>query len=417
MSRWRPRSTASRARAGHLVRHDRVLATAKHFAGDGGTTYGTGPTPAGSYTIDQGVDRGQPRGARRGSPSRRTCRPCKQHHVGIGHAVLLQRRLDRGRPRQAGQDARQQGADHRRAEAADGFDGFVISDWQGHRPDRPATTPTRCALVNAGIDMVMVPTTTREVRDDALGRGQRRRGDRCPGSTTRCTRILTEKFKLGLFEHPYTDRTQCAKIGSAAHRAVARQAAAESQVLLKNSGGVAAARRSRPTVYVAGSNADDLGNQAGGWTVTWQGGVGEPRSPAQRSWRASRQRTDGARDVTARTRRRRCRGSDVGVVVVGETPYAEGVGDVGGPQGPTTRRQRRRASRRRSARRADTAAVDKVCAAMQVRRCSSSPGRPHDHRRRAARWTRWSRPGCRAARVKASPTCCSARSRSPAGCP
>ena len=87
------------------------------------------------------------------------------------------------------------------------------------------------------------------------------------------SRILTAKFELGLFEHPFTDRRNIDTIGSKAHRKVARQAVAESQVLLKNR------QRTLPLspgkkqpVYVAGSNADNIGNQAGGWTLTWQGG-------------------------------------------------------------------------------------------------------------------------------------------------
>ena len=81
------------------------------------------------------------------------------------------------------------------------------------------------------------------------------------------------KFELGLFEHPYTDRTNISSIGSPAHRAVARRAAAESQVLLKNSGHALPLSKTAK-IYVAGSNANDIGNQAGGWTVTWQGQSG-----------------------------------------------------------------------------------------------------------------------------------------------
>src|SRR5437763_204836 len=86
------------------------------------------------------------------------------------------------------------------------------------------------------------------------------------------SRILTKKFELGLFEHPYTDRTHLPEVGDAAHRAVARQAVQESQVLLRNQKHALPIRRNGGRIYVAGSNADNIGNQAGGWTLTWQGG-------------------------------------------------------------------------------------------------------------------------------------------------
>jgi len=152
-----------------------------------------------------------------------------------------------------------------------GFDGFVISDWQGINQIGPNYETDIKVGVNAGIDMVMVPDqyvnfehglaslvahgdVTNARIDDAVNR------------------ILTQKFKLGLFENPYVDRTNAPTIGSAAHRAVARRAAAESQVLLKDTGVLPLSRTAN--VYVAGSNADDLGNQTGGWTVTWQGASG-----------------------------------------------------------------------------------------------------------------------------------------------
>src|SRR5437764_14152894 len=143
------------------------------------------------------------------------------------------------------------------------------------------------------------------------------------------SRILTKKFELGLFEHPFTDRRYIDQVGSPAHHALARRAAAESQVLLENSRHVLPLR-GRRDVYVAGSNADNIGDQAGGWTLTWQGGSTN-RIPGTTILDGIREDTSGnvtySADASAPIRQ-----GSFGVVVVGETPYAEGFGDVGGPQ-------------------------------------------------------------------------------------
>ncbi len=206
--------------------------------------------------------------------------------------------------------------------------------------------------VNAGVDMVMVPNKFQDFETaltgqvNAGGISQARIDDAVP-------RILTKKFQLGLFEHPYTDRSGAADIGSAAHRAVARQAAAESQVLLKNgaTGNAVLPLKKDQKVYVAGSNADNIGNQTGGWTVTWQGASGNitKGTTILQGMRqdAPNAQIDYSKDASAPTS-----GYDVGVVVVGETPYAEGVGDVGNGSNDLLLSA------------ADKAAIDKVCGAM-----------------------------------------------------
>jgi beta-glucosidase len=179
------------------------------------------------------------------------------------------------------------------------------------------------------------------------------------------SRILTAKFELGLFEHPYTDRTHLPDVGSPAHRAVARRAVSESQVLLKNGRGTLPLKAHRP-VYVAGSNADNIGNQAGGWTLTWQGGSTNV-IPGTTILDGIEQKTNDvtySQDASAPIPHRA-----TGVVVVGETPYAEGYGDVNGPRwayDPGDHGVPRPAKTMQLSE-ADANAVDKICA--QAARC------------------------------------------------
>ena len=179
-------------------------------------------------------------------------------------------------------------------------------------------------------------------------------------------RILTQKFVLGLFEKPYADRTNLGDVGSRAHRAVARQAAAESQVLLKNDKDVLPLARNAK-VYVAGRSADNMGNQLGGWSITWQGFTGntgqQPGTTILEGIRevAPRARVTYSRDASAPTA-----GSDIGVVVVGETPYSEGFGDIGGPRwayDPADANVPREA-KSLSLLAEDKATVQKVCSAL-----------------------------------------------------
>ncbi|MFE6063790.1 glycoside hydrolase family 3 N-terminal domain-containing protein [Streptomyces sp. NPDC056431] len=326
-----------------LDRNDKVLTSAKHFVGDGGTAFGSSTT--GSYTIDQGVTK------------------VSRAELEAVHLAPFAEAVKRGTgtvmPSYSSLDilGDEQGPVkmHANAEMINGvlkdrmgFEGFVISDWQAIDQipgDYPSDVRTS---INAGLDMIMVPTNYQEFTRTLTSEVESGRI-----STARIddavARVLTQKFRLGLFEKPYADTTNLPSIGSAEHRAVAREAVAKSQVLLKNEGSVLPLKPAQK-VYVAGSNADDLGNQAGGWTISWQGSSGRTTTGTTilEGMRKAAPEADigWSKDASAPTD-----GYDVGVVVVGETPYAEGFGDVGNGNDLELTA-------------ADKAAVDKVCAAM-----------------------------------------------------
>jgi beta-glucosidase len=251
----------------------------------------------------------------------------------------------------------------------------VISDWEGIH-QIPGDWPTQVRTgVNAGIDMMMEPSAYQSFITTLIDEVQ---AGRVPMSRIddAVRRILRKKFELGLFEHPLTDRTNIGEVGSAAHHAVARRAAAESQVLLKNRGHALPLSRGAD-VYVAGSNADNIGNQAGGWTLTWQGGSTNeiPGTTILDGIReaVSRGTVTYSADASALIG-----GHDLGVVVVGETPYSEGFGDVGGPlwaYDPGDNNQPRPVKDMQLST-ADRAAVDKVCAAAAECAVVVVSGRP-----------------------------------------
>ncbi len=326
------------------ITSDHVLATAKHYAGDGDTEYDDAAAAANvgkpwyeqRYTIDQGITVTsreefakidlapyataiRRHGVRSVMPSFSSVDwiedgvgdPVKMH----AHEELITDVL--------------KGKYH--------FGGFIISDWEGiHQipdPDNPGNgglTPYKVRVgVNAGTDMFMEPFSAAQFEELLLaevdaGRVSMARIDDA------VSRILRAKFELGLFEHPLASKDDIDQVGSPAHRAIAREAVAESQVLLKNDGD-ALPLSADANIYVAGRNADNIGNQAGGWTIAWQGISGDI-IPGTTILEGIREVAADATVTFSADASAPMTGADVGVVVVGETPYAEGFGDVGGPE-------------------------------------------------------------------------------------
>jgi beta-glucosidase len=341
-----------------------VIATAKHYAGDGDTEF---DTAAGDYTIDQGIAITSREDFWRNS-LRQYVPAIQKHGVetvmpsfssvdwtedGVGDPVKMHAHRElitdvlKGKMK---------------------FGGFVISDWEAiHQIPGDLATQVRTS-VNAGVDMFMEPDPGHLESFIATLKAEVGAG-RVPMSRIddAVRRILRQKFEAGLFERPFADRRKMGQIGSHSHRRVAREAVAKSQVLLKNKHRTLPLRK-RSDVYLAGSNADNIGNQAGGWTLTWQGGSTNviPGDTIRDGIEdAARGDVTFSEDASAPIGRR-----DHGVVVVGETPYAEGFGDVGGPRwafDPGDNGQPRPIKDMKLSA-ADQAAVDKVCA--EARSCT-----------------------------------------------
>ena len=214
-----------------------------------------------------------------------------------------------------------------------GFGGFVGSDYNGCTTNGVTLGP----CLNAGVDMVMtfgptassflsmvralVPGTVPQSRIDDAAR-----------------RILVVKCEMGLLDgtQRLVDRTLTAGVGSAAHRAVARQAVAASVVVLKNDGGVLPLSKSVAGVALGGKTADNIGNQCGGWTVTWQGMSGNVTTGGTTVRAALESVLTSARVNYALDGSATGNGSAVGIAVIGETPYSEGCGDIPSPIGGTS---------------------------------------------------------------------------------
>jgi beta-glucosidase len=283
-----------------------VMACAKHFLADGGTTGGT--------------DRGDARISE--DELRRIHLPGYVAAVKAGAATTMVSFSSwNGQPMHGN---RRLITDVLKGEL--GFSGFVVTDWAAIDLMSGDYERDIEIAINAGIDMVMVPTPLERVREFirslkglvASGRVPQARVDDA------VRRILRQKARFGLWERPMTDRTLTASIGSAPHRAVARDAVRKSVVVLKNEGGVLPLRR-EARVHVCGFRGDDMGVQCGGWSVGWRGRRGNI-TPGTTIRQAIAEvvgagRLDFSKDGAGAER------ADVVVAVVGEDPYAEMFGD------------------------------------------------------------------------------------------
>lgn len=213
-----------------------------------------------------------------------------------------------------------------------GFTGFVISDWNGVGQVDGCTNASCAQAINAGMDMIMAPEDWRELLDNTIaqvkaGEIPQARIDDAVG------RILRTKLAAQMFDAPmpssragqYTD-----SVGSAEHRAIAREAVRKSLVLLKNDNNLLPLSP-KQNVLVAGAGANSIEMQTGGWTISWQGtGNSNSDFPGATSIfdGLNQALTEAGGQVALSEDGSFAEKPDVAVVVFGETPYAEGQGDV-----------------------------------------------------------------------------------------
>ena len=208
-----------------------------------------------------------------------------------------------------------------------GFNGIVISDYNGVDQVHPEYKEAIKQSVNAGIDMIMVANVWKPLHEYLL---ELVNENEIPMTRIddAVTRILRVKFESGVFEQPYANRELVAAgvVGSDEHRALAREAVRKSLVLLKNDQELLPIASEKQKVFVAGARADDIGVQSGGWTVFWQGGKGKITRGTTILEGIQNAMTDRG-TVTYHPNGEGVEGHDIAIVVVGEDPYAEYRGD------------------------------------------------------------------------------------------
>ncbi|XP_023540221.1 uncharacterized protein LOC111800655 [Cucurbita pepo subsp. pepo] len=218
------------------------------------------------------------------------------------------------------------------------FRGFVISDWQGidriTSPPHANYTYSIIASVTAGVDMIMVPYNYTEFIDDLT---YLVKTNIIPMSRIddAVKRILRVKFVMGLFENPLADYSLVNEIGKKEHRELAREAVRKSLVLLKNGKSTSTPLLPLPKkaqkILVAGTHANNLGYQCGGWTIEWQGASGNNLTSGTTVLDAIKETVDPETEVTFEEQPNKdslqSHEFAYGIVVVGEYPYAETNGD------------------------------------------------------------------------------------------
>jgi len=298
-----------------------VLACAKHYVGDGGTTIGTAgfANPEGQHLLDQGDTQLSEADLRKihlqgyiSTVKAGVGSIMPSYNSWNGVKVSGSRRLLTGILKQEL-----------------GFQGFLISDYNALNQISKDFKEAIGISINAGMDMAMVPSDYQRFYNLLLelvkeGKVPMARIDDA------VTRILRVKFATGLMNKsrsPLADRRLHKTFGSAKHRQGARECVRQSFGLLKNEKRTLPLSKKLARIHVGGKSADDIGNQCGGWTIEWQGKSGDVTPGGTTILKAIQNTVSPATKITFSKDGSGAGGADVGILVIGETPYAEGFGD------------------------------------------------------------------------------------------
>jgi len=289
-----------------------VLACAKHFIGDGGTKDG----------VDQGNDVCDE------ATIRKLYLPPYEAAIkaGVG-SIMVSYSSWNGKKMHANKYLL---TDVLKGEL--GFRGFLVSDWAAIDQISPDYKSDVENSINAGVDMVMIPYGPGQPNNFVEFINDLKQlvaENKVPMTRIddAVRRILRIKFEMGLFENPGTDPALTAAIGSAEHRAVARECVRQSIVQLKNNTHTLPLAKNPKHLVVVGAAADDIGVQCGGWTITWQGQAGNVLHGGTTILTAIRNSVATGTQVGFSPDGSDLKDADAVVVVIGEQPYAEMKGD------------------------------------------------------------------------------------------
>ncbi|MFC1840246.1 glycoside hydrolase family 3 protein [Thermodesulfobacteriota bacterium] len=302
-----------------------VLACAKHYVGDGGTAATTDPRPGfpgpgGRMWVDQGdmkVDE---------ATLRRIHLPGYISAIEAGVGSIM--------PSYSSWNGVKCTASRRLLteilKEELGFEGFLISDYNAiHQIEFGDLKKSIMIAINAGIDMAMEPGGYRDFFNNLKelveeGKVPMSRIDDA------VTRILRVKIAMGLMDKnrsQMADRSLHKVFGSKEHRALAREAVRKSVVLLKNDKQTLPISKTISRIHITGKSADNIGNQCGGWTIRWQGQTGNVTPGGTTVLEAVKAAVSKDTKVSYSPDGTGAEGATLGIAVVGELPYAEGIGD------------------------------------------------------------------------------------------